>query len=269
MSGKPPNGTQKVQSRRPYGVCHICGVQTYLTFEHVPPRKAFNSTSLLSAKGADLFTAVDPELARKSTLRKGAGDYTLCEPCNNFTGAMYGPAYIDWAHQGARYWNNVETKLALPFFLFPLRVAKQIISMFASTCGHGFFDKNPQLRKFVLDREARGLPEDIRLYCYMLSRDSDRSRSTGVVSQLTGSKIHVYAETSFVPFGYILALNSPSPDPSLMDITFFTHHGWNDWRGLHIKVPRRPVHTYFPGDFRSKEEWAGALGKSRSPIANA
>lgn len=66
-----------------------------------------------------------------------------------------------------------------------------------------------------------------------------------------------------MPFGYIMTFESDPPDPNLIDITFFSHHAWTDWRDLHLPMPRRPVHTYFPADFRTKEQWDTALAEGR------
>lgn len=38
-------------------------------------------------------------------MQAGMGEYTICETCNNTTGAWYGAAYADFAAQGMKYYN--------------------------------------------------------------------------------------------------------------------------------------------------------------------
>lgn len=217
--------------------------------------------------------APDPRVVRRSTLRKGRGAYTLCERCNNLTGALYGPAYVGWAWQGEFFRRAGPSSLALPYMIFPLRVAKQIMCMFASTCGAGFFSAHPSLKKFVLDREARGLPDSMRLYCYVLSNESSHSRTTGIVASMNignGGGVRTFAETSFMPFGYLLSLSgTEAPTQNLFDITFFAHHGWNDWREMHLRIPHLDSHSYLPADFRSKAEWEAALERRDSRLQSS
>jgi hypothetical protein len=82
------------------GICHICGEQTDLTFEHVPPECAFNDKPFIYTtlmEGMD----IGPNDPLKGTLqRKGMGAYTLCGRCNNQTGKWYGDAFGKWAVQG-------------------------------------------------------------------------------------------------------------------------------------------------------------------------
>ncbi len=241
-----------------FGECRICGTSDILTYEHVPPKRAFNDQSILISTGQDLFNG-DPRKARRRQRRKGAGGYTLCGRCNSYTGGHYGAAYVDWAHQGMLYREGGFYMLALPYHIFPLRVAKQIVSMFASTCPAGLVSKNTSLQKFLLDRDTIGLPREYRLYCYIIDKQSSGSRTTGIVGQMSNGRHYRYAEIGFVPFGYLMTIDSDPPDAGLMDITFFAHHRWNDWRSLHAKLPARSVNTHFPADFRSLDEWHKAL----------
>jgi hypothetical protein len=110
----------------------------------------------------------------------------------------------------------------------------------------------------------RGIPTKYRLYCYIVSRDSTKSRYSGFTAAIqsglgTGGSVIVSSEISFAPFGYVLTSDSPPPDEGLTDITFFTQSGFQDYRDLHLMLPTRPVHGHFPADFRSREEWENRL----------
>jgi hypothetical protein len=255
------------------GKCHICGVFGQLTYEHVPPKKAFNDGGGLVASLQDYLDAEErggPEKVRYSKNRKGFGRYSLCQRCNNETGALYGPEYIGWAYQGVRYMGASDA-LALPYHIFPGRIAKQIITMFASANGAGFFDANPDLRKFVLDRDAVGIPPKFRLYCYRTSQNSERFRTSGIIGMmdLGGKAPRIFSEISFVPFGYILTIDSAPPVSDLLDITFFCHEHYGQYRDLHLPIPSKETHSHFPGDFRNKAEWEDALKSGKEQRAAA
>lgn len=69
---------------------------------------------------------------RGKKARRGIGAYTLCERCNNQTGAWYGAAYAHFARQGMEYLTPQEkpTLLYYPFRIYPLHVIKQVMCMF-------------------------------------------------------------------------------------------------------------------------------------------
>jgi len=178
---------------------------------------------------------------------------------------MYGPAYAMWAHQGQRHRLALgdTNSIALPFRIFPLRVFKQILAIFGATCGERMFEVHPFLRKLVLDRDAHGMPDDLRLYCYIVHPYSRFSRHSGIVgiADIGSGKAHTLAEFAFRPFGYLLTFGStPPPERGLFDLTFFSNHSFGDYRELHLPIPVRPVESYLPADFRSKAEWLSATG---------
>lgn len=250
----------------PVGTCAVCGEVRSLSFEHIPPKIAGNvpygreldiSYYLKNDVGKPL------SVMRGRNMPKGSGRNVLCERCNNQTGADYAEAYGDWAFQGLELRQALgdTNSLSLPFRILPSRVFKQILTMLAATSGPGLFEANQILRNLVLDPHARNMPESIRLYCYMVHRDSQYSRSSGVFGMWTGSEGHTMVEFAYQPFGYILTLDGkPPPDRALFDITFFSHHGFNEYRELHLPIPVRPVETYFPADFRTKKEWEAVTG---------
>jgi len=47
---------------------------------------------------------------------------------------------------------------------YPARFLKQVVTMFASINRPEFMDFHPELRRFVLDREAVGLPPRYQIY---------------------------------------------------------------------------------------------------------
>ena len=239
------------------GVCHLCGVKTKLSFEHVPPKAAFNDKPIVNACIDELIKK-DKDLDDISgkTLQRGAGGYTLCEKCNSSTGAWYGPAYVDWIYQVARILllSKGNPSLYYPYRIFPLRVIKQIICMFFSANGEKFREAQQDLVRFVLNKESRFLEPHIRIYCFY--SPSARSRQSGV-SGVLNFKTHsqkIISEIIFPPMGYVMSLNGMPPDERLFDITFLSKYHYNDCKELSLNLPSLPIYTYFPGDYRSKRE---------------
>ena len=96
------------------GVCHLCGSFGPLSWEHVPPRAAFNDRPMLCAKVEKLLggqMAEELEHPTGGISRRGAGAYTLCESCNSKTGAWYGRGYTAWAYEGFGCWSTRDERL--------------------------------------------------------------------------------------------------------------------------------------------------------------
>src|SRR4051794_9983412 len=84
----------------PLGPCHLCGGIRPLSFEHVPPRAAFNNQPVIVAAGASMLGCRPGAPVRGRVEQRGAGDRTLCIPCNTTTGHLYGPSFVQWAYHG-------------------------------------------------------------------------------------------------------------------------------------------------------------------------
>lgn len=241
------------------GPCHICGKIAKLSFEHVPPQSAFNKRPLVYADIETLLKTPNLEIEKGKIHQKGSGGYTLCERCNNLTGAWYGNAFVDWAYQGMQILHYTRNKPSLyyNFHLFPLRVIKQIVCMFFSSNSSTFRDIHPHLEQFVLNKDKKYLTPEIRLFVFYSI--GDRSRSAGVTGLLRGidtanTQMHTFSEITFPPFGYVMTINTEPPDARLFEITHFANYGYDTWRSLSLQLPILPIYTYFPGDYRSAEE---------------
>ena len=81
--------------RKRTGICHICGSSGDLSFEHVPPRVAFNDRRTVRIKGEEAISLGPDEIVKGPIQQGGIGDYTLCAECNNKTGHWYGARFVD------------------------------------------------------------------------------------------------------------------------------------------------------------------------------
>ncbi len=237
------------------GVCHVCGTATALTFEHVPPRSAFNDKPVLYREIEGLLNGSERSSRKGFVVQKGMGAYTLCSECNNRTGAWYGRSFVEWAYQGMCYLQSGagNRKLCLLFHIYPLRVLKQIVCMFC-TC-NGATWATDEMRAFVLQKEKRYIPDGWRVHVYY--SPSRQLRNTGIIARINtnNSKIDCFSEITFPPFGYVMTRDPDQPpDDRLVDITFFSEYSYRDWRTVSLNLLSLPVHSSFPGDYRTRTQ---------------
>jgi hypothetical protein len=243
------------------GECCICDYVGKLSFEHVPPKAAFNDRGVFQAHIDDLLDGKwlpGQPLARAKLVRRGAGRHSICAKCNNDTGAWYGQAYVDFTCQAMALLvrSNGKMSLAYPYGIFPLRVLKQIVVMFFSACGPGLKKAHPELVKFVLNRQRRYFPRGIHIWAYLHDPENSTAvRQSGLTGRMTiGGKSDLFSEIAFPPFGLIMSFNAVPVEQGLCDLTHFNLYGINAWEVEYLKLPVLPVVSYFPGDFRTVDE---------------
>jgi len=168
------------------GTCQICGLEKELTFEHVPPKKAFNDApALIHLASVEQLSSLPPNTtpfhSEAIFYEKGFGSYTLCGECNNYTGGTYGKYYVAFARQiyeSIESRKEVKGKFAQVSITFrPARVLKQIIVMFASiyaNTGRVFGEDYPELKDILLNKNALWLPSSHSFYLYFLAGGSAR-----------------------------------------------------------------------------------------------
>ncbi len=253
------------RKKKKEGVCHICGSYGALSFEHVPPRSAFNKHPVLVPHIKDLIEKMDCDFKnlKCKTHQLGAGEYTLCEKYNNNTGAWYSNAFTDWAYQASRIlaYSKGEPSLYYQFKIFPLRVIKQIVCMLFSANGPDFCKMHPDLVKFVLDNEARYIKPEIRIYTFY--NLGGISRQSGVAGLLKLEKgYYIFSEIAFFPLGYVMTIESEVPDDRPVDISFFANYSYHDLKEFSLRLPLLPIYTYLPTDYRPSDEVLKEVAKN-------
>lgn len=126
------------------GQCALCGREGELTYEHIPPKSAFNSNPTKLYTGDKLIQNGDrlPWDVQGLTYlsqQQGSGLYSLCKDCNSKTGTWYGSAYREIAHIIA---HSLQANKDSTFHgigikdVYPQRFIKQVLSMFCSVNDH-------------------------------------------------------------------------------------------------------------------------------------
>lgn len=238
------------------GVCKLCGVHGRLTFEHLPPKCSYNNISIKVAGWEEIIRSqgnVDSIRGRIS--RRGLGRYSLCEDCNTATGRLYSRSFQDWSIQGMQVVDSINTNVQLYhiFNIYPLRVIKQVFSLFTSVCGESLVRNEPWIEEFVLNCNRKYIPDHVHLFCYG-NKDAVRYSGVNVDMNIRTMRSNTFAEFAYPPFGYILSLDGGAIHPALTDISFFARMEYNCWRTVPLKLGVLPAYTWIPGDFRTREE---------------
>lgn len=145
------------------GTCHLCLKVGPLSFEHVPPRAAFNS-SRVDVQGLEhwLSRGTDGPGLRKTIQQGGQGLQVFCADCNSETGSWYASELTGWVHGAvaamralppiAEMDQELEPHVARLRInqVRPLAFVKQIITMVLAVNDIGFAERHPALRRFVL-----------------------------------------------------------------------------------------------------------------------
>lgn len=242
------------------GKCALCGKEGKLTFEHIPPKAAFNSDPVRPVTLEAILEGPDREPWDISGLRyinqqQGMGVYSLCASCNNYTGAWYGDTYRELAYRAMALaeididpaYHSVEFKN-----VYPLRFVKQILSLFCSVNPEVKID---DLRKFVLNREQCGIDKSRYKLCMYFTR-SRTKRYFGFtgMGMLTGETL-LFSEITAAPFGFVLYLNPRATFESPgFDITSLADCKYDEIRDIKMPLTFLEVNNWLPHDYRTREE---------------
>ena len=253
------------------GKCHICQKYTELTYEHIPPYRAFNSQPAKSIEGEEMLKLItndekmpwEIERLKYKQKQRGMGMYSLCKNCNNTTGSFYGTEYIKFANTIDMHFpeiiknckeNGTKTTGIDIKGMRPLLFAKQVLSMFCSTCPN-ITKKDKHIINLLLKKDLTGLnPKKYRLSMFLLNQY--KIGYTGIQAQLiAGIGSRLVATIDAYPFGFVLEIdpNDNFVNPEL-DITDFFNSYENKDYDMHFGLPILERNIAFPCDYRTKEE---------------
>lgn len=245
--------------------CHICGKPRPLTFEHLPPRKAFNSSPIRKITGDDwIKQGGGIDLVGGALQQRGAGGKTLCNQCNNDTGSWYVPELIQWCQAGMGMLSKLSSdeeadldpnpRIAHVIFkdVYPLRFLKQFVAMILSTAGPSFREINSELSNFTLYKHRTGISNRYA-FCLALYRGPGARfiDLAGKLDTKTGEK-EVLSEIAYPPFSYVLRLVDKQRLSLLGDISPFANYDYDQKDDIELKLLVGFGHTFFPADYRSK-----------------
>jgi hypothetical protein len=240
------------------GACYLCLVDGDLTFEHVPPRKAYNA-GRFTVEDAFARLSERPRPFHGPVRQGGIGEYTQCPGCNNRTGHWYGSEYVLWALRAVELLNrvspNVREVTLTATQRYPLRFLKQAVAMIFTANSPEFTRRNRELAAFVLNRDQRYLPRPYDLYLTLVR--GRYSRMSGIYSTLSFSerRMEILSEVAHPPFGLVLAIGTRFGD-GLGCISHFGEFSYDRKADVSFRVRIGDTESPFPGDYRTPDELA-------------
>lgn len=238
------------------GTCRICRFHGPLSFEHVPPKKAFNNRPVVRARIEQIVRPEPWDGKTGTQVQRGSGANTLCERCNNLTGHWYGDEYVRWAHRALEVMDNIPVDDELAFRLRfrgkPLRFLKQVITMMFSANGPEFASFHPELVAFVLQKSKRYLPPQYAVDLVLVR--GSLARSVGVFSLLSTNRneVTIASEVAHYPFAFQLYFGGP-PVGRHGPIEQFGQYTYDEEVEVTLQTIAGHVSTKFPGDYRSRD----------------
>ncbi len=233
------------------GKCAICGTNGPLSKEHVPPQKAFNDRSFISVPHKSAENLRYDQKPRAKPMQGGVHYYSICQRCNNNTGSWYGNDYVAWTYEAYRVGqaSNFNPTLLHLHLGFPLRIIKQVVTMFFSVNGH-LSEQHPELVKFILNKHEKYLPNPIQIYAYYNFEGNLRYSSFSA----GGQNMSLFSEIAFPPLGFVMCYGTLPPDDRMYNISFFAESGYNEFRDVVLKMPALPTHLHVAGTYLTKKE---------------
>jgi hypothetical protein len=235
------------------GICHICKKSKQLSFEHIPPKVAFNKyTKYRSVPFIEYVQNSHlKDYKPKAKLEQGGiGRYCLCRDCNSFLGNNYVPDYFKIAQIGKSIFKekNFTKASFVTIEISPLRLLKQVVAMFVCANDSGFTDTEPELLEFLKNPKEKFLPEKFRVFMYLNNVGQIRN-----LTEMYTNKYGLVNEITFPPFGFVLSINSKYSFP-LTEITHFKNIDYDYRDEVSFELINHPTHLPFPIDYRTQEE---------------
>ena len=187
---------------------------------------------------------------------------TLCTPCNRRTGGHYGTAYKAFVEQfaasgvvdagAARTWISLRS-------VQPLRVLKQMTSMFVAAQGEFAREHWVGTCDFVLRRDTKLRTNQLRYYLYRNVGGLGRVTAlTSLMSAYGRWSPLAFCEVSWPPLGIVFAAEPETESHPLLarmkDVTSWGDYGFRDRVDLGFSVPQLRVATHWPLGFGSDRE---------------
>lgn len=259
--------------------CALCRRECIPTFEHIPPRAAFNSHPSRPVTGDKLIKdrermPWDVEGLPYENQQRGMGRYSLCKECNNNTGSWYGNDYARFAHivHSILTDSKIDTAQAVGIkHIYPLRIIKQVLSMFCSI--NNFEDERMEpLRSFVLNKDKTGIDQQkYRVSMYFTQSNLIKYAPISVLLHKTpsGIKSTTVSEITAYPLGFILYFDPPDTNNlEGIDITAFSQYNYDDEYAVGFPLCIKEVNNIFPLDYRTKGQITNCIKENRFKLSN-
>ena len=130
----------------------------------------------------------------------------------------------------------------------PLNVFKQILTMFVALDSSSFIIKQPDLKRFLLEKESTTFPNSIEVFMYLTS--SIQLRNALSFTNMDGY-FRTHGEISYRPFGFHISIDTPPINRPYLSITYFKEFEYNQVGNLILPLRYLIPEGYMPGFYRN------------------
>lgn len=251
-----------------HGICRLCGVTKELTFEHIPPKKAFNRNPGYTVSSvSETVENLENEGSFKVKQKQGGiGNLSLCKDCNEFLGQNYVDEYTYWVKCG-RYVLKSKAHaydIIMPD-IEPLKIIKQIFSMFIAMEDEACYKRHRELCEFVRNPALNELSEKYQIHFYLNNEGTVVYKPPMVTANLNTGISILCAELTFIPYGYVMTIEHNNPIHRLANITSFKNYKLNQRAAVKFSgIQLLPNYSPFVLDPRTKKEINDTLEQSKN-----
>ncbi|MBI1807001.1 MAG: hypothetical protein HYR76_08130 [Ignavibacteria bacterium] len=229
--------------REQFGACNICGKDSPLTWDHVPPKGGIELTPVQMESVFRVLTG-NNEGFKAAHSQNGVKYRTICKSCNETMGRRYDAALNEFALSVGRY---LKTQLSLPPIIQhntrPAALIRGILGHLVSAKierDEAVLDK--QISPLILD-ESLPIPDDIHIFYWIFPYDFICIvRDVAIVSLTDPTKsIHYCHFIKYFPIAYLVS-NKPAYD-GLEELTKFRNASIDDEIAIPIRLNQvKPIH---------------------------
>ena len=244
------------------GVCHVCGKQGKMSFEHIPPKSMGNVHSAKLYKAAEIiiakksFDLTDKDGFKYKQQQQGSGFQTLCKECNSFFGANYVEAFTGCVMEFARILSSSPAEEGAKGIhleaheINVLAFVKQVIANFCTVTNPGSMS---DCKRFLLEKESNAFPERLKLFMFAVPCETEGLVSTGWTKLITSKDLRDgfwVASLAYFPVGFYLlnqAASNVEPNFNLgCDITPMAAIPWGEKPRFSIDLPYMTISQGIP-----------------------
>lgn len=277
------DGTEEFMPAKAHvGRCRICGERRMLTREHVPPAAAFNLGRAKLHTVEEWLKQRDEGVPGGEIKQGGIWAYTLCKPCNDFTGAQYGNEYRRWAgtilNTLAEDGTNVrelEAQLSTRRGRYsmlgdpgprPGAMVRQVLAMMCSvSAGFDLAGRYPAIRRMILERTPEPLPAGMSIGLTVYLSPRSRISAPMMIVDTNRAMWRWTIELAHAPLASLLVITSGGNAPAhTWDISEYTQIAPDVSMGVDGDLEIGFGNTLYPGDYRTKAAVDAEAGRPRS-----
>jgi hypothetical protein len=252
------------------GRCRLCGQQCELTREHIPPGAAFNRERGRAHTVEDWLARDENDgLAGGVIGQGGVWAYTLCGPCNNFTGRRFADEYRQWAHAAMNMLadagvnvRDLDATVAPPRGAFemagdpgprPGAFVREVLALMCSvSAGFDLAGRYPAIRRIVRDGAVEPLPEGMSIGLSLFLESGSRLSGPQLVVLRDVGTWRWVMEVAHPPFACLMVLATNRDPEHIFDLSPFTQIGADERRVVEGRLDIGFGHTPLPGDYRTR-----------------